>query len=80
MTSVSMSLIRGKVQEVQFYESNVGQPNKSIVTLLTEENASRMLLLDGDARSALPVGRRVEIKIRKDKDGGPSVLANVEYL
>jgi len=68
---------RGRVESVQFYESGVGQPNKSIVTLSDGGSASRLLVVEGDMRNALPVGQRVEITLRKES--GYSVLVNVEY-
>ncbi len=71
---------RGKVQEVVFFESNVGQPNKSIVTLSDGDGASaQTLVLEGDARNALPVGRKVEITLRKDSGQNVNVLVNVSY-
>ena len=71
---------RGKVQEVVFFESNVGQPNKSIVTLSDGDGASaQTLVLEGDARNALPVGRKVEITLRKDGGQNVNVLVNVSY-
>jgi hypothetical protein len=68
---------RGKVESVQFYESGVGQPNKSIVTLSDGDSASRMLVLEGDMRNALPVGHKVEVTFRKES--GHNVLVNVDY-
>jgi hypothetical protein len=68
---------RGKVESVQFYESGVGEPNKSVVTLLDGGSASRLLVLEGDMRNALPVGQRVEVTFRKES--GHNVLLNVEY-
>ena len=68
---------RGKVQEVLFFESNVGQTNKSIVTLSDGGSRSQMLVLEGDMRNALPVGQKVEIVMRKQK--GENVLVDVNY-
>jgi|SRR5882724_1515591 len=68
---------RGKVESVQFYESGVGEPNKSIVTLVDGGSASRMLVLEGDMRNALPVGQKVEVTFRKER--GHNVLVNVDY-
>jgi len=76
-SSADGSVQRGTVQSVQFYESAVGQPNKSIVVLANGSTASRTLVLDGDLRNALPVGRTVEITIQKDN--GNNVLSNVSY-
>lgn len=67
---------RGKVLSVQFFESHVGQPNKSIVTL-GDTRSTQMLVLEGDTRNALPVGQRVEITFRKNE--GQNVLVNVTY-
>jgi hypothetical protein len=68
---------RGRVDSVAFYESNVGQPNKSIVMLSNGASASNMLVFEGDLRNALPVGQRVEITFRKAD--GYNVLVNVNY-
>ena len=68
---------RGRVESVQFFESNVGEPNKSVVTLSDGAKASNMLILEGDMRNALPVGQRVEVTFRKDS--GNNVLLNVNY-
>jgi hypothetical protein len=68
---------RGKVQSVQFYESGVGEPNKSIVTLADGASSSRLLVLEGDMRNALPVGQKVEVTFRKES--GHNVLVNVDY-
>jgi hypothetical protein len=68
---------RGKVESVQFYESGVGQPNKSIVTLSDGGSASSLLVLEGDMRNALPVGQKVEVTFRKES--GHNVLVDVDY-
>jgi len=68
---------RGKIQSVQFYESGVGQPNKSVVTLADGGSSSRTLVLEGDMRNALPVGQKVEVTFRKES--GHNVLVNVDY-
>ena len=74
----SQGLVRtGKVQGVTFFEANVGQPNKSIVTLSDGGSGTQTLVLDGDVRNALPVGQRVEITLRKE--AGQHVLLNVNY-
>jgi hypothetical protein len=68
---------RGKVESVQFFESNVGQPNKSIVMLANGATSSHLLVFEGDMRNALPVGQKVEITFRKEN--GLNVLVNVNY-
>jgi hypothetical protein len=67
---------RGKVQSVEFFESSVGQPNKSIVTLAGSESPVT-LVFEGDLRNALPVGQKVEVILRKET--GFNVLLNVTY-
>jgi len=68
---------RGKVKDVVFFESNVGQPNKSIVTLSDVGGSLQTLALEGDTRNALPVGQTVEITLRKE--AGKNVLVDVSY-
>ena len=68
---------RGKVESVQFFESNVGEPNKSVVMLSDGAKSSNMLVLEGDMRNALPVGQSVEVTFRKHS--GHNVLLNVNY-
>jgi hypothetical protein len=67
----------GRVESVQFFESNVGEPNKSVVTLSDGARSSNMLVLEGDMRNALPVGQKVEVTFRKHR--GHNVLLNVNY-
>jgi hypothetical protein len=68
---------RGKVESVQFYESGVGQPNKSIVTFSDVGGASNLLVLEGDMRNALPVGQKLDVTFRKES--GHNVLVDVDY-
>jgi hypothetical protein len=68
---------RGKVESVQFYESGVGQPNKSVVTLSDGASASNLLVLEGDMRNALPIGQNVDFIFRKES--GHNVLMDVDY-
>ena len=67
---------KGKVQSVEFYESGVGQPNKSIVTLSAAKSPVT-LVFEGDLRNALPVGQKVEVTMRKESNY--NVLLNVNY-
>ncbi|HZQ25372.1 MAG TPA: hypothetical protein VFA89_21475 [Terriglobales bacterium] len=69
---------QGRVENVSFFESAVGQPNKSIVTLSDGESASRMLVLEGDVRNALPVGKKVAIACKDE--GGRNILLDVSYV
>jgi hypothetical protein len=68
---------RGKVESVHFYESGVGQPNKSVVTLSGGDSSMNLLVLDGDMRNALPVGQKVDLTFRKES--GHNVLVDVDY-
>ena len=68
---------RGKVESVQFYESGVGQPNKSIVTFSDAGSTSKLLVLVGVMRNALPVGQKVDVTFRKES--GHNVLVDVDY-
>lgn len=68
---------RGRIERVDFYEANIGLPNKSIVILSNAARSNQMLVFEGDLRNALPTGRNVEITFRKD--GGHNVLLNVSY-
>lgn len=68
---------RGKVASVQFYESGVGQPNQSVVTLIDGGSSSSLLVLEGDMRNALPVGQKVDFTFRKES--GHNVLLDVDY-
>jgi hypothetical protein len=68
---------QGRVESVLFYESSVGQPNTSIVTLSNGPGSSKWLVFEGDLRNALPVGKRVEIVSRDDE--GRKILLDVQY-
>jgi hypothetical protein len=68
---------RGRVENVQFFEAPVGQPNRSVVVLSNGASGSNTLILDGDVRNALPVGRRVQLVFRKES--GSNVLVDVSY-
>jgi hypothetical protein len=77
-SSLPAGLVRsGKVKDVVFFEANVGQPNKSIVTLSDQAQQAQTLVLAGDMRNALPVGQRVKITMRKE--GAQNVLVDVRY-
>jgi hypothetical protein len=73
--SASGIVARGKVERVEFFESNVGQPNKSIVTLSGSDTTRQTLVLEGDVRNALPAGQKVQITFRKAQ--GNNVLVGV---
>lgn len=74
--AASGAVQRGRVQSVEFFESSVGQPNKSIVTLASGKSPVT-LVFEGDLRNALPVGQKVEVTLRKTS--GCNVLLHVSY-
>jgi hypothetical protein len=67
---------QGRVESVTFFESHVGQPNKSVVTL-SDGGAPRTVILEGDVRNALPVGKKVAITCREEQ--GRRILLGVSY-
>jgi hypothetical protein len=72
------SVLRGRVADVQFFESHVGQPSKSIVTFATDGLAAiRTLALAGDLRNRLPTGKRVQLTLQNREDG--PVLLDVSF-
>ncbi len=76
-TAGSSGLVkRGRVQSVEFFESSVGQPNKSIV-ILAEGKSPVTMVFEGDLRNALPVGQKVEVTLRKESHY--NVLLHVNY-
>jgi hypothetical protein len=77
MTADGSGLVeQGRVESVTFFESHVGQPNKSVVTL-TDGGAARTVILEGDVRNALPVGKKVAITCREEQ--GRRILLGVSY-
>ena len=65
---------RGLVEDVLFFESPVGQPDKSIVTLRPNRGAARLLFFEGDLRNQLPEGHEVEVTY-ETQNGANRVLA-----
>jgi hypothetical protein len=66
-------VVHGIVRSVEFFESRVGQPNKSVVTISNGAGAPRILVLEGDLRNRLPAGKRVQFTYR-DENGSRKVL------
>lgn len=58
--------VQGIVHSVEFFESRVGQPNKSVVTMANGSGAPRILVLEGDLRNRLPAGKRVQFTYREE--------------
>jgi hypothetical protein len=69
---------RGLVESVLFFESPVGQADKSLVTLRANGAKSvRMLPFEGDLRNLLPVGKKVELKYHAE--AGVARILALEY-
>ena len=70
--ALTMGALReqGVVEAVGYYESQVGRPNHSIITLRANADQSlRLVTLLGDLRDQFPVGRKVELVYRPDPQG-----------
>jgi hypothetical protein len=65
---------RGVVEDVLFFESPIGQPDKSIVTLRSRRGPARLLFFEGDLRNQLPAGHKVEVTY-ESQNGANRVLA-----
>ena len=65
---------RGLVEDVLFFESPIGQPDKSIVTLRSNQGPARLLFFEGDLRNQLPAGHHVEVTYEA-QNGANRVLA-----
>jgi hypothetical protein len=65
---------RGLVEDVLFFESPIGQPDKSIVTLRPHRGPVRLLFFEGDLRNQLPAGHKVEVTYEA-RNGASRVLA-----
>ena len=52
---------RGVVEDVLYFESPIGQPDKSMVSLRSGRGPSRLLFFEGDLRNQLPAGHEVEV-------------------
>jgi hypothetical protein len=65
---------RGLVEDVLFFESPIGQPDKSIVTLRASHGPARLLFFEGDLRNQLPAGHQVEVTYEA-QNGANRVLA-----
>ena len=60
----------GVVETVAFYETEVGRPDKSLVTLRPANGGpGRTLVFTGDLRNALPAGKRLKITYATEAEG-----------
>lgn len=60
----------GLVEAVAFYETEVGRPDKSFVTLRPANGGpGKTLVFSGDLRQALPAGKRVKITYAAGAEG-----------
>lgn len=72
--AAGMRTERGLVEDVLFFESPIGQPDKSIVTLRPNRGPAQMLFFEGDLRNQLPAGHEVEVTYEA-RNGANRVLA-----
>ncbi|HZQ91599.1 MAG TPA: hypothetical protein VFA60_07385 [Terriglobales bacterium] len=78
-TRDGLKVEKGMVRELSFYESSVGQQNKTIVDFLPDgAKAPRLIAFLGNVRDQLPVGARLAITYRADPEG--NVLVDREKL
>lgn len=69
----------GTVRELHFFESHVGEQNKTVVEFVPDDTGvSRYISFLGNVKDQLPVGARVRITYRVDDEG--SVLLGREQL
>ncbi len=74
----ALETARGLVESVLFFESPVGQADKSLVTLRTNgAKAARVLPFEGDLRNLLPVGKKVQVTY--EADAGVGRIVSLEY-
>jgi len=60
----------GVVESVAFYETEVGRPDKSLVTLRPAHGGpGKTLVFSGDLRNALPAGKLVKISYAAGAEG-----------
>lgn len=60
----------GMVEAVAFYETEVGRPDKSLVTFRSANGGpGKTLVFSGDLRNALPAGKRVKITYAAGAEG-----------
>ena len=60
----------GVVEAVAFFETEVGRPDKSLVTLRPANGGpGKILVFSGDLRNALPAGKRVKITYATGAEG-----------
>ena len=60
----------GVVEAVAFYETEVGRPDKSLVTLRPANGGpGKTFVFNGDLRQALPTGKRIKIRYAAGAEG-----------
>ncbi len=70
---------KGTVLDLQFFESSVGMPNKTIVEFKPDgAKDSRLVTFVGNVRDQLPVGSRVKLNYRNDPEG--NVLLSRDFV
>jgi len=60
----------GTVVKLDYFEAPVGQPNKSMVTFQPNgASNAQVIVLQGDLRNVLPLGKRVRISYESSPEG-----------
>ncbi|HVP51947.1 MAG TPA: hypothetical protein VMT05_07555 [Terriglobales bacterium] len=60
----------GTVEAVAFFETEVGRPDKSLVTLRPHNGGpGKTLVFNGDLRNALPAGKRIKLTYTAGAEG-----------
>ncbi len=66
----------GVVVEVSYFEAPVGQTNKSFVTFQPNgASSAHVIVLGGDLRNALPIGKRLTITYAAGEEGNRLIAA-----
>lgn len=69
----------GTVRELHFFESHVGEQNKTVVEFVPDDTGvSRYISFLGNVKDQLPIGSRVRVTYRVDDEG--AVLLGREQL
>jgi hypothetical protein len=70
LTAAGNYIENGVVEAVAFYETEVGRPDKSLVTFRSANGRpGKTLVFSGDLRNALPAGKRAKITYTAEAEG-----------
>ena len=70
LTATGSYVENGVIETVSFYETEVGRPDKSVVTFRSANGRpGKTLVFSGDLRNALPAGKRIKITYKPEPEG-----------